>query len=205
VPRLATCHVCHVIERMPDVPDKIPLIPAVLEWTTGERHIIRDDDGLPKMVPMYDPMLESFVIKHDHDMPDKMITHADQIQIIQVDQKTWDAMDILTKVKSELQQTTGEVYTENQEYREAAIKCYQAHGSPDLGDGCSDYMSESKQIGQWNYDDGEGHKITIPPQYRQYMCHLCPFAHAYVAVELRRRKGMYKEGPVMKRKRVRRR
>ena len=186
---------------MPDVSAKIPLVPAVLEWTTGERHIIREDDGLPKMVPMFDPMLEAFVVKHDHDMPDKMITHADQIQIIQVDQRTWDSMDILTKLKSELQQTTGAVYTENQEYREAAIKCYQAHGSPDLGDGCSDYMSESKQIGQWNYDDGEGRKITIPPQYRQYMCHLCPFAHAYVAVELRRRKGMYKEGPVMKRKR----
>jgi hypothetical protein len=186
---------------MPDVPGNIPLIPCVLEWTTGERHIVRDDDGLPKMVPIYDPMLEAFVDKHDHDMPDKFITHADMIQVIQVDQRTWEAMDVLTKVKTELQQSTGEVYTENQEYREAAIKCYQAHGSPDLQDGCSDYMDDSKQIGRWNYDDGEGHKIVIAPQFRQYLCHLCPFAHAYVAVELRRRKGMYKDGPVMKRKR----
>ena len=201
MPRLATCHVCHVIERMPDVPAKIPLVPAILEWTTGERHVIRDDEGLPKMVPMFDPMLEAFVEKHNHDLPDKMITHADQIQIVQVAQKTWDAMDILTKVRTELQQATGEVYTENAEYREAAIKCYQNHGSPDLQDGCTDFMSESKQIGKWNYDDGEGHKITIDPKYRQYMCHLCPFMHAYVVVELRRRKGFYKDPKPQRRRR----
>jgi len=193
MPRLATCHMCRIIERMPDVPKNIPLIPCVLEWTTGERVIVKDDDGLPKMVPMYDPMLENFVRKHDHDLPDRAVTHGDQIQVVEVDQRTWDSMDIITQVKKEMQDATGEVYTENQEYREAAIKCYQEHGSPDLQDGCSDFMSEKKQIGQWNYDDGEGHKITIPPQNRQYMCHLCPFMHAYVVVELRRRKGMYKD------------
>jgi hypothetical protein len=190
---------------MPDVPRNVPLVPAILEWTTGERVIVKDDDGQPKMVPIYDPMLEAFVIKHDHGLPDKAVTHGDQIQIISVDQRTWDAMDIVTKVKTELQQSTGEVYSENMEYREAALKCYNDHGNPDLQDGCSDFRSDSKQIGQWNYDDGDGHKITIPPQHRQYMCDLCPFTHAYVHVELRRRKGMYKDGPVARRVRHRRR
>jgi hypothetical protein len=74
---------------MIDVPSNIPLVPCVLEWTTGERIIVRDDEGLPKMVPIYDPMLEAFVTKHDHDLPDKFITHADMIQVIQVDQRTW--------------------------------------------------------------------------------------------------------------------
>ena len=49
-------------------------------------------------------------------------------------------------------------------------------------------------IGRWNYNDDDGHKITIPPDFRQYLCYLCPFQHAYVQVELRRRRGLYK-GP----------
>ena len=49
-------------------------------------------------------------------------------------------------------------------------------------------------IGQWNYDDGDGHTITIPPQFRQYLCYMCPFQQTYIQVELRRRRGMYKEG-----------
>lgn len=194
MPRLATCHLCHILERMPDVPSNIPLIPCVLEWSTGERVIVKDDDGLPKMVPIYDPMLENFVTKHEHGLPDKAVTHGDQIQVVQVDQRTWDAMDIVTKVKTELQQSTGEVYSENAEYRDGALRCYNEHGNPDTTTGCRDFMDDSKQIGQWNYDDGDGHKITIPPQHRQYLCHLCPFTHAYVNVELRRRRGLYRDG-----------
>ena len=70
MPRLATCHMCHIIQRMPDVHPKTPLVPAMLEYKDGQRIVMPDEDGLPKMVPAFDPMLEEFVVKHEHDLPD---------------------------------------------------------------------------------------------------------------------------------------
>jgi hypothetical protein len=194
MPRLATCHVCHIIERMPDVHPKTPMVPAVLEYQDGLRIIMRDDDGLPKMVPAFDPMLEAFVVKHDHGLPDQAVTHGQQIEVVGVDQNTWDTMDVVTKIKDELQRTHGQVYDESSEYKDAAIRCYNSHGNPDVDSGCPDYMSDSKLIGTATYDDGDGHTITIPPPFRQYLCFMCPFQHAYVQVEIRRKRGMYKDG-----------
>lgn len=183
---------------MPDVHPKTPLIPATLEWESGERVVLKDEEGMPKMVPAYDPMLEDFVERHEHELPDKAVTHGDQIQVIAVDQKTWDTMDMVTQVKTELQRQTGEVYAENDEHRQDALKCYNAHGNPDISTGCRDYKSDSKLIGKWNYDDGEGHHFTIPPDYRQYLCYMCPFQQTAIAVELRRRKGMYSDEKIYK-------
>jgi hypothetical protein len=180
------------LERLPDVPKGVPLIPCVLEWTSGERIVLKDDDGLPKMVPLYDPMLEHFVMKHEHDLPDKAVTHGDQIQVVAVDQRTWDSMDMVTKIKTELQQQTGHVYDENTQHREDALKCYNAHGNPDATTGCRDYLDSSKLIGAATYED-EGHKIEIPPQFRQYLCFMCPFQQTYVTTEIRRQKGYYDE------------
>jgi hypothetical protein len=194
MPRLATCHMCHIIERMPDVHPKTPLVPAILEYKDGQRIVLPDEDGLPKMVPAFDPMLEAFVVKHEHDLPDRAVTHGQQIEVMAVDQNTWETMDVVTKIKDELERNHGTAYTESDEYKQGALQCYNAHGNPDLATGCPDYMSDEKMIGQWNYDDGDGHKITIPPQFRQYLCFMCPFQHAYVQVEIRRKRGMYKEG-----------
>ena len=107
MPRLATCHVCHIIERMPDVHPKTPLVPAILEYQDGMRLVLPDEDGLPKMVPMYDPMLEAFVVKHDHGLPDQAVTHGQQIEVMAVDQRTWEAMDVVTRIKSELERAHG--------------------------------------------------------------------------------------------------
>jgi hypothetical protein len=194
MPRLATCHVCAVIERLPDVHPKTPLVPAILEYRDGSRIILPDEDGHPQMVPMYDPMLEAFVIKHEHQLPDQAVTHGQQIEVMAVDQRTWDTMDVVTKIKDELERAHGTAYTESQEYRDAALQCYNAHGNPDLQSGCSDYMDDSKMIGQWNYKDDDGNTVTIPPQFRQYLCFLCPYQQTYIQTELRRRRGMYKDG-----------
>ena len=192
MPRLATCHICHVLERMPDVPPDTPTVPCILEWTTGERVVVPDQDGHPKMVPAYDPVLEEFVRRHDHDLPDKAVTHGDQIQVIAVDQRTWEAIDMVTTIKTELQQQTGFVYDENQQHREDALKCYNAHGNPDLSSGCRDYLDDSKMIGQGHYEV-DGQTLTIPPKHRQYLCYMCPYQQTYIQVELRRRRGAYKE------------
>jgi len=194
MPRLATCHICHIIERMPDVHPKTPLVPAILEYQDGLRLVLPDEDGLPRMVPAFDPMLEAFVVKHEHGLPDRAVTHGQQIEVMAVDQNTWDTMDVVTKIKDELHRLHGEQYDESNEYKDAALSCYNAHGNPDLSSGCPDYMDDSKRIGTATYTGDDGETISIPPPFRQYLCFLCPFQQTYIQVELRRRRGMYKDG-----------
>jgi hypothetical protein len=179
---------------MPDVHPKTPLVPAVLEYADGLRIVLPDEDGNAKMVPAFDPMLEAFVVKHDHGLPDRAVTHGQQIEVMAVDQHTWETMDVVTKIKDELQRAHGQAYDESNEYKDAALKCYNQHGNPDLQDGCPDYMDDSKLIGTATYEDEDGHTISIPPQFRQMLCYLCPYQQTYIQVELRRRRGAYKDG-----------
>jgi len=191
MPRLVSCNRCHILQRMPDVHPKTPMVPARLEWRDGERYDYRDDEGHAVMVPAFDPLLEDFVIKHDHGVEDNTVIHGQLIQVWVVDQKTWKSLDMVTKIKRELEQQFHEHYTESDEYKEAALKCYQAHGNPDITTGCRDYLDDSKRIGPATYEDGDGHTITVPPRFRHYLCHLCPFQQAAITVEMRRRRGAY--------------
>ena len=131
------------------------------------RIIMPDEDGHPKMVPAFDPMLEAFVVKHEHGLPDRAVTHGQQIEVMAVDQNTWDTMDVVTKIKDELHRAHGEVYDESTEYKDAAIRCYNEHGNPSLEDGCPDYMDDSKLIGNATYKDDDGntdhHPAPVPP------------------------------------------
>ena len=191
MPRLVSCHFCRVLQRIPDVPKNTPLVPAILEYTTGERIIMPDEDGHPKMVPAYDPVLEDFVERHEHGMPDTAITHRQMVETWSVDQNTWDAMDVVTKIKGELEKQYQAHYEESDEYKDAALKCYNAHGNPDLSNGCPDYLNDDRRIGPASYDDGDGHTVTVPPKFRQYLCYLCPYQQTYIQVELRRKRGLY--------------
>jgi hypothetical protein len=193
VPRLATCHHCHILERLPDVVKGTPMRPAYLQWETGEDFIFRDDEGLPVMVPAYDPMLEEFTEKHKHHYSDQELMEG-VIQVASVDQRTWDSMDIVTQVKEQYQKQTGQFYKESTEYKDAAVKCYNAHNNPTTG--CPDYMHDSKRIGMTKYQDDDGNVHNVPPKFQQYLCYVCPFQQAYVNVELRRKKGQYGDKPV---------
>jgi hypothetical protein len=173
------------------VPPKTPLVPARIEFKEGFDFIYRDEQGLPQMVAAFDPVLEDFVDKHSHGREDRDVIGG-LIQVYQVDQRTWDAMDVVTKIQEQLQRQTNTWYEERDEYREAALKCYAEHGNPDLDKGCPDYMDDSKRIGPASYKDDDGRTITVPPKFRQYLCYVCPFQQTYIQVELRRRKGMYK-------------
>jgi hypothetical protein len=202
MPRLVTCHFCKVLQKLPDVHPKTPLVPAIMEWTSGERYIFREDDGMPKMVPAYDPVMDDFVERHTHGRDDNTVIGG-MIQVYQVDQHTWDTVDIVTQIKKELHDQQDVWYEERDEYKEEALKCYNAHGNPDLDHGCPDYLDDSKRLGTPRYRV-EGQTIEIPPKFRQYLCYLCPFQQTYIAVELRRRQGMYRDGAVGVRKRQRR-
>lgn len=192
MPRLASCNFCRILQRIPDVHPKTPMIPARLEWKNGESFVYRDEQGLPVMVPAYDPILEDFILSHEHGRDDRDVISG-MVQVYAVDQHTWDSMDVVTKIQAELQKQTNEWYEERDEYREAALKCYNDHGNPDLSTGCIDYMDDSKRIGHATYTDDEGRKITVPPKFRQYLCYICPYQQTYIQVELRRRRGAYQE------------
>jgi hypothetical protein len=194
MPRLVTCHHCHILVRIPDPPHGVPLIPARLQWTDGQDFVFRDDKGLPVMVPAYDPVLEDFTIKHQHHYDDDQIMGG-VIQVMAVDQRTWDSVDIVTKIKDQLQKQTGQFYAEQDEYKQAAIACYNKHGNPDLASGCRDYLNDDRRIGPAQYSDGEGHTVVVPDKFRQYLCYLCPYQQAFINVELRRRKGYYNGKP----------
>ena len=191
MPRLVGCNQCRILQRIPDVTPGTPYRPARLQWTTGEDYIFLDDKGLPVMVAAYDPVLEDFVEKHTHGYDDDKVIGG-LIQVWAVDQQTWDSIDVVTKIKKELQASTNHWYEERDEYREAAIACYNKHGNPDLGTGCPDYLSDDRRIGHGTYKTDDGGNVTVPPKFRQYLCYLCPYQYAYVNVELRRRKGYYK-------------
>ena len=192
MPRLVTCHFCKTLTRMPDVHPKTPLIPAILEWTSGERYIYRDDDGLPVMVPAFDPIMEDFVQKHQHGRDDQSVLEG-MIQVFNIDEKTWNSVDAVTQIKTELQKQNDAWYEEKDDYRDAALQCYNAHGNPDLQDGCPDYMDDSKRLGPATYKVEDSKQvIEIPPKFRQYLCYICPFQQTYIQVELRRKRGAYK-------------
>jgi len=199
------------MQRIPDVTKGTPMIPYVLEYVSGERYVIPDDTGHPTMVPAYDPVLEDFVTKHEHGMSDEAVTHKQVIESWQVDQKTWDSMDVVTKIKNNLQKQYSQTYAEQDEYRESALKCYNAHGNPDISTGCRDYMDDSKRIGPATYKGDDGQTVTVPPKFRHYLCYVCPFQQTAITVEMRRRKGMYdddkiktKEANMLKAQRARR-
>lgn len=191
MPRLVACHRCHSLTKIPDVAPGTPTTVARLRWASGEEIVLKDEDGKPKLVPLFDPVLEDFVEKHEHGVEDARLSIA-SVQVFTVDQRTWDTIDITTKIKTELAAQQGAWYEERDEYREAALKCYNAHGNPDLQDGCPDYLDDTKRIGQASYKDDDGNTINVPPRFRTYLCHLCPYVHSYLQVELRRRRGAYK-------------
>lgn len=196
IPRLAACHRCAILQRLPDVPPSTPKVPARLQWTTGEDYIYRDDKGLPVMVPAYDPVLEDFITKHEHGVDDNAMVNGQMVAVWAVDQKTWDSMDVVTKIKSELQEQTRRHYEDQDTYKDAANRCYNEHGNPDITSGCRDYLDDSKRIGPGQYKE-DGHVVTVPPKFRQYLCYLCPFQQAYVQVEMRRRRGLYDDNKTM--------
>lgn len=174
-PRLAVCNVCNKIERMPAAPAEIRRVPATVETLSGERHTFKTPDGATIMVPEFDPVLEDFVGRHGHGLDD--VSGMQAITVFPVDPKTWEKMDVVTELKKELQQVTGEFYEESKHYLEEALKCYNDHHNPEK---CIDYLDDSKRIGP-----------KVSPKFQTYLCHMCPVQQSYVNVELRRRKGWY--------------
>lgn len=158
----------------------------------GTDFTYKDDDGLPVMVPRFDPMLEDFVERHEHNFQDGDHLREGIIEVMQVDQKTWETMDVVKMVQGQIHKQTSQWYEDRDTYREGALECYNQHGNPDLSDGCPDYLDDSKLIGKAEYDDGDGGTVTVPHKLRQYLCFQCPYQQTYIQTEIRRKKGLYR-------------
>ena len=182
MPRLATCMICAKIERMPDPPADVSMVPAKISYM--DMGVERDytfemEDGTPVMVPEYDPILEDFVGRHGHNRPDTDVMGF--IKLFPVDQATYDKLDVVTELKKELNEQTGLLFEEATYYKDEAIKCYNEHKNPSIpGNQCIDFLSDGKQIGP-----------TVPKKYQTYLCHMCPYMQTYVAQEMRSKAGLY--------------
>lgn len=183
MPRVVSCSICHKLERLPDPPKGIPMVPAKWQWIEdGEtkEYIFKDDDGKTIMVPEYDQLLDDFVARHTHGRPDT--DSIDYIKSFSVDQDTWERVDVVTEIKKELSEATGEQFAESEYYKEEALKCYNAHGNPDLKSPCIDLFSEDKKIGRTK---------GVPNSEAIYLCHMCPYVQAHVVSKLRARNKLY--------------
>ena len=131
MPRLATCMMCAKIERMPDPPADVSMVPAKISYM--DMGVERDytfemEDGTAIMVPEYDPLLEDFVGRHGHSRPDTDVMGF--IKVFPVDQKTYEKMDVVTELKKELNDQTGLLFEEANYYKDEALKCYNDHKNP---------------------------------------------------------------------------
>lgn len=180
MPRLVACMTCNKIERIPDHPSDVRLVPAKVAWMDGgveREYEFTHEDGTPILVPEFDPVLEDVTVRHTHGLPDTEVMA--RIKVFPVDQATYEKMDVVTELKNELAKITGEFFEEADYYRTEATKCYNQHGNPQGS--CIDYCDDGKKIGP----------TSVPKKYQMYLCHLCPIQQAYINVELRRKAGYY--------------
>lgn len=180
MPRIVACLVCSKLERMIDVPDDVPRVPATLKYMdmgVEREYTIKDEtNGYTIMVPETDPWLEDFVGRHGHGLPD---TAVGSIKVFPVTLETWERLDVVTEVKKELADFTGMLFEESSYYKDEALKCFSEHHRP--SEGCVDYLDESKRIGSGR----------MPKKHQAFLCHMCPVAHGYVATEIRKKKKLY--------------
>jgi hypothetical protein len=158
------------------------MVPA--KWVVHQdgrdhEYTFEDDTGLTIMVPEFDPLKEDFVGRHTHDQPDTAC--IDYIKSFEIDQATFESANVVEMLQKELAQQTGEFFEESMHYKEEALKCYNAHGNPDIHNKCPDFQDDSKRIGR-----------KVPPKYQMYLCAMCPYVQTQIAQEVRWKQGLYK-------------
>ncbi len=180
MPRLALCHICTSLTRLPDAPKSAPLVPARWEWEDEDgkmqEYFFRDEAGQQMLVAKYDPALEDWVQRHEHlDIPEQQMPHRHDLWSI--DQLTWDTGRVMEMAKGSMMDSTGQMYQERDELKDDAFNCFIAHHRPK--DSCPDVFTAPKVIG--NHESNK----YMKDNEKMYLCHLCPFVHGYVAPKAR--------------------
>lgn len=183
MPRVVACLACNVVEKLADPPQGVRYVDAVLQWYEGSdlrtHTITNPETGVVVKVPEYDPLMEDFTYRHQHGKEPIEVMNA--IKVWETDMKTFLMMDMVETVKVNLAEQQNAQVTEANYYKDEALKCYNAHGNPDLKDGCRDFRDDSKRIGS----------KADNPEHQMHICHMCPYAQTYIAQELRWRAGAY--------------
>lgn len=169
--RLLHCNVCHSVEEIPDY--------------SGNDEV--------------DPLVEKVVMEHNRRDP---MAHGGgatlpmRLALVDDMDYAYGREDVLKRLAEEGKSVgfdpwVGEAFNT---FSEDAGKCYNQHRRPEYPEKpCIDYMSESKRIGR---PTAEGQHV-IKENYKMgasdpHLCQWCPY-HSTVQVELRARKGMYKD------------
>lgn len=195
MPRLTVCHVCHSLTRLPDPPAKAPLVPARVAWMEDGKEVeytYRDEAGQPFMVAKYDPALEDWVARHSHD--DIHVPDHQKWEIAVIDKLSWEGTQVIQQLGAQLSAANGVMYTERDQLKEDALKCYGDHHRPT--DTCGDVFSDAKLVGSHESNS------KVPKDDRMYLCHLCPFVHGVVIPQVRHAKGYDDADPIKARRNV---
>ncbi len=192
-PRIVLCAHCMQVEKMIGPPD-VDYIDATVEWDHGDGArgtytFTNPETGAVMKVPETDPVMEEFVGRHQHGRDPKDVIES--IHVWTTDMATFVKMDVMQVVKEGLQKQQNMVVEETNGLKEDALKCYNAHGNPDLKKGCRDFRDDSKRIGT----------SKLPKEQQVHLCLFCPYAQTYIAQELRWKVGAY-GNPVRRRKKT---
>lgn len=77
---------------------------------------------------------------------------------------------------------SNEVYELRDEVKDAALRCFRAHGNPEWpGKPCRDYRTDSKRLGL----------ADTPKAFQKFQCDFCPYNES-VNIEKRWRAGQYR-------------
>jgi|JI10StandDraft_1071094.scaffolds.fasta_scaffold22282_2 hypothetical protein len=192
-PRIVLCAHCMEVEKMIGPPN-VDYVDATVEWDHGDGDrgsytFTNPETGLVMQVPETDPVMEDFVGRHQHGREPKDVIES--IHVWTTDMATFVKMDVMQVVKEGLQKQQNMVVEETNGLKDDALKCYNAHGNPDLKKGCRDFRDDSKRIGT----------SKLPKEQQVHLCLFCPYAQTYIAQELRWKVGAY-GNPVRRRRKT---
>lgn len=164
-PRIVLCAHCMEVEKMIGPPN-VDYVDATVEWDHGDGDrgsytFTNPETGLVMQVPETDPVMEDFVGRHQHGREPKDVIES--IHVWTTDMATFVKMDVMQVVKEGLQKQQNMVVEETNGLKDDALKCYNAHGNPDLKKGCRDFRDDSKRIGT----------SKLPKEQQVHLCLFC--------------------------------
>lgn len=179
--RLLFCNLCKTLEECPDYEGPLEIDPILEDLV--RRHNERDPMGHGGRDLRASPMRVAVIAPTEHKTSDEV----------------WetDRENVLKQLNEENKKVghASWAYEALNTYAEDAMKCYNRHRRPDLGNGkpCIDYWSESKRIGRPSVMGRTMLKIapkkgTSDP----HLCQWCPY-YSTVSTEVRWRAGMYRD------------
>jgi hypothetical protein len=136
---------------------------------------MQDYDGPPE----YDTELIATIDRHMDRSPLDRHPNAHPAQLFRLSDEDAAILDVESEVCRALSDEQIFIKEIRDEFKEEALRCFSQHHRPTGG--CPDWKAESKTIGR---------KKGVPPQFRKYLCELCP-VNSHVEFKQRQAAGLY--------------